>query len=125
MSEDLRSKTDTLFKVTKNLENIAKDLDSRTVEIMNNMSKYSSLKENYNNSNNIKNNEKLRNSKKGVNEYPENRLKQDQIYNSTEANIKSKENTFGNKQRLSNPKIMVIQIIHILYNQESVTNIII
>lgn len=64
MSEDLRSKTDTLFKVTKNLENIAKDLDSRTVEIMNNMSKYSSLKENYNNSNNIKNNEKLRNSKK-------------------------------------------------------------
>ena len=104
MSEDLRSKTDTLFKVTKNLENIAKDLDSRTVEIMNNMSKYSSLKENYNNSNNIKNNEKLRNSKKGVNEYPENRLKQDQIYNSTEANIKSKENTFGSKQRLSNPK---------------------
>ena len=101
MSEDLKNKTVTLFKVTKNLENIAKDLDSRTIEIMNNMSKYSSLKEFYNtNSNNNKNIGKLRNSKKIANDHLENRQRQDQIYNSTEANIKSKENTFGNKQRL-------------------------
>jgi hypothetical protein len=103
LSEDLRNKTDTLFKVTKNLENIAKDLDSRTIEIMNNISKYSSSKENYN-SNNSKNYEKLRNSKKGANDYPENRQKTEQMNSSTEGNIISKENTFNNKPRLSNQK---------------------
>lgn len=77
LSEDLQTKTETLFKVSKNLENITKDLDKRTYEIMNNMAKMPPSKESTTITKNL---EKLRNLKKNnTNNNADTRVRQEKV----------------------------------------------